>query len=789
LGFAKHINIGISSGLFYKNFCSVTEHNNTNQFLEAALNYANIGWAIFPLIPKQKVPLTEHGVKDATTNYDQIRAWWAKWPNANIGLACGGKSGVYAIDVDVSSDGTINGIESLKEFPPLPETIKQLTMRGGFHALYRTDKAPANRNGFRAGIDIRSDGYYIVLAPSIHPAGRSYMWCDGFAPGQICLAEFPDFMRPVMRAPWAQNEVSPTSLYISKNSTAPYSPPQLRTSNITNDETLRRASLYLAQCDPAIQGCAGHDKMLWAATAMVHGFQLSDSQVYDLLIREYNPRCIPPWDLSIQKDEKDFRRKITEARKLIPQHRPGWLLQETQIEPSCKIDIKSLINASHSEGLGWQAKTIYKKELWKDTTELDFLCQPTGLLGEICSWLNSTSMKEQPFLSLACTLAFLGALFGRKVKDVLGSRTNLYCMGVASSSAGKAHAMNQIRRLGMESGALLILGGDDIASDSAIEERMSRVESTLFLWDEIGHLLTHIKSGASRHLAQVVSLLMKLYSAAGSSYCGKEYAEQGKQRTIIQPCCCIYGTSTSERFTSGITQDELQDGWLSRCLVFYSPDNPIKSRGRIETEIPKEIIDKVHDWYFRKIEPENDGHSLDRYVSNSYAKPAPQQIIVPTDNEAEKIFIEFDNETIKYGKEQPQLACLWAKGEENARRIALIVAAGESYDDPHISNSIAEYATRLIRYILLDFERIIVPEIVVGRIDSDKRKLVAIISKAGKEGCTKTQLTRGTQWATQGDRNKLLADLIEAEEVMQQLGTDNRLRFWTVEHFLKLEKK
>src|SRR5690606_8197139 len=62
--------------------------NDTN--LKAALAYARQGWAVFPLKPGQKKPpLTTHGYKDATTDPEAIRAWWGKWPAANIGLACG----------------------------------------------------------------------------------------------------------------------------------------------------------------------------------------------------------------------------------------------------------------------------------------------------------------------------------------------------------------------------------------------------------------------------------------------------------------------------------------------------------------------------------------------------------------------------------------------------------------------------------------------------------------------------------------------------------------------------
>ena len=754
-----------------------------NQFLEAALNYASLRWKVFPLAPGQKIPLTSHGCKDATDDEDEIRHWWAKWPNANVAVACGENSGVYVIDVDVTASGDINGIESLGEFPPLPDTVRQDTPRGGFHAFFKSATPPANRNSFRPGIDIRGTGYYVVLSPSIHPNGGKYTWTKGREPWECLLAEYPDFMRPVVRAPWATPALA-TAL------PCPQTAPQA-----LSDDAQRRASLYLAQCDPAVQGQGGHDKLLWAAVAMVHGFLLSDSQAFDLLSSEYNPRCVPPWDFGIPAEEKDFRRKINQARKLTPQNQPGWLINDPAYAPidTSGIDVQSLLSLVMKQGLPKinLDECIQHPALEKPSaSELRFLVRPTGLLGEICGWINATSLKEQPFLTLACVLSFLGVLFGRKIRDTLGSRTNLYCMGIAQSSAGKAHAMNQIRRLCEAAGCTKLLGGDDIASDSAIEDRVSREPATLFMWDEIGHLLAHIKSGVSKHHAQVVSLLMKLYSAAGNIYLGREYAEQEKQREIVQPCCCIYGTSTPERFTGGISPGELQDGWLSRCLVFYSQDNPIKSRGRSEIPVPTDITAGVNAWYLRKVgDVETDGHSISQFVANSGNLQPPQQIIVPTSIEAERMFIDFDNETTEYGKGHPLLACLWAKGEENARRIALIVSAGDNFDSPAITPAIADYSCRLIRFLLNDFGLRIAPEIVSSETESKKRKIVNIIKGYGVLGCSTRDVIRATQWARDPrDRNNLLADLMETEEIVVVPNVGKKgARYWTPETFPKVQ--
>lgn len=777
-----------------------------NQLLEAALKYASHGWHVFPCMPRQKVPATKHGIKDATTNLDQIRRWWSRWSTANVTIACGENSGVYVIDVDVPEAIAVSGWDTLRNLANegkfLPETVRQNTPRGGAHFFYRATLPPASRNNFLPGIDIRSNGFYVVVAPSIHPNGGRYIWAPGFAPWEHGLTEFPDFLRPTTRAPWATS--GPDSVTGIHDSAGPLP-----------DDTLQRASLYLAQCDPAIQGSGGHSSLLWAAVALVHGFLLSDQQALDLLIREYNPRCVPPWDLGISREDRDFCRKVPEARKLVPQHRPGWLLEDPAFAPldTSAIDVEGLIGTCRNTPVeekefrrieqalygtdtsGFCGDKFWLKKNIPSDKEIEFLTQPTGLLGEICSWINLTAIRKQPLLTLGCVLAFCGALFGRKVRDTGGLRTNIYCMGIGKSSFGKAHAPDQIRLLCEAAVCSDLLGGIDFASEPSIETRLARYPSTLFLLDEVGHILMNIKSGSNQHLHGIISTLMKLYSSAKSIFKGREYAEDGKQRVLIQPCCCIFGYSTPERFNAGISPDELQDGWLSRCLVFNTRIKPKKIRGLHETPPPVEICDQVNAWYVRQIEPVDDKGDIGAHARHrgdvATAMP-PQQIVIPTVPEAEGVFVAFDNETEAIGETNPDLACLWAKGEENARRIALIVAASESFRHPVISVATAEYACRLIRYLLTDFGTI-ASTITLCATDTRKQKLLEIIREAGVGGCLKRDLTRRSQWLNGRERQAMLADLIEAEEAIQQVKPNSKkIHYWTIGNFrlhLKQEEK
>jgi Bifunctional DNA primase/polymerase, N-terminal len=70
-----------------------------NPLLAAALNYAKRGLPVFPCRRADKSPLAPHGFKDATTDHQQIRQWWSKWPSAMIGMPTGMASGIVVIDI------------------------------------------------------------------------------------------------------------------------------------------------------------------------------------------------------------------------------------------------------------------------------------------------------------------------------------------------------------------------------------------------------------------------------------------------------------------------------------------------------------------------------------------------------------------------------------------------------------------------------------------------------------------------------------------------------------------
>jgi hypothetical protein len=196
--------------------------------LEAALFYAGrLGWRVFPIWwikpdghcacglyncrdeGKHPIgPCVPKGCHDATTDLDLIRAWFEAFPDANIGLATGRRSGVFVIDIDPRHGGN-DGLLDLEELcGKLPDTIESLTGGGGFHYFFAYPDDETLRVGNRTnvgaprglqpddprritGVDCRGSGGYVVVPPSNHRSGDVYEWNEDARPGKLEIAECP----------------------------------------------------------------------------------------------------------------------------------------------------------------------------------------------------------------------------------------------------------------------------------------------------------------------------------------------------------------------------------------------------------------------------------------------------------------------------------------------------------------------------------------------------------------------------------------------------------------------
>ena len=154
----------------------------------AAVWYCENGFAIIPIKEHGKAPATIHGLNDWFDDPKSAHELWTRSPNLNIAIVCGSPShGLLVFDYDVDEESGKDGTATLGDwedsYGELPPTCVDITGTGGMHYLYRTSRTNIHPStNTELGVDVRCDGGYIIVPPSIHPNGRRYEWNDGDAP-------------------------------------------------------------------------------------------------------------------------------------------------------------------------------------------------------------------------------------------------------------------------------------------------------------------------------------------------------------------------------------------------------------------------------------------------------------------------------------------------------------------------------------------------------------------------------------------------------------------------------
>lgn len=184
---------------------------------KAALVYASkLNWAVFPLhTPNKnhcscqnpncqspgKHPRTKNGLKAASTNLNVINGWWKKWPDANIAIATGQESGFVVLDVDPRHGGEDSLELLINQYGPLPNTIEAITGGGGRHILFKNPGQVKNRTNVLPGLDVRGEGGYIVVSPSLHACWKRYEWELSSRPLEVPLSDMPEWLLQLIVEP------------------------------------------------------------------------------------------------------------------------------------------------------------------------------------------------------------------------------------------------------------------------------------------------------------------------------------------------------------------------------------------------------------------------------------------------------------------------------------------------------------------------------------------------------------------------------------------------------------
>ncbi|SET90179.1 PriCT-2 domain-containing protein, partial [Oceanicella actignis] len=510
------------------------------------------GYAILPIAPGAKKPgLFARGAwRDyprwnrhahrATTEIEV--ATWSSWPGCGVGIAGGA---VAALDIDIAEDGELAlrierlARERLGDTPALRigKPPKRLL-------VYRTREPFAGIR--RAPLEMLCLGQQFVAYAEHPDTGRPYAWPDEG------LADLDIESLPEIDADRAAAFLDEALALI---------PPDLRPKSLG----AKAANGTGHPCLPA-HAQAGTLAAIRSALAWLPNAELD----YDSWMRigmalkgalgDEGATLFTEWSAQAAKNDPAATAKAWASFR--PARIGAGTIYHLAMEKGWRPDPDLLLDGSQKACaadehpaaglLARLARPETSAPILPPTPSFT-LTIPGGLVGDLARYMIETARRPQPLLAVGASLCALGALMGRRYRTESDLRTNLYIVGIADSGSGKNHAREVVNRLFFEAGLAHHLGGNKIASGAGLLTALHRQPAILFQLDEFGMFLSAAadRKRSPRHVTEILDNMTELYSAASGVFLGAEYANRdgsNERRDIVQPCLCVYGTTTPLHF-------------------------------------------------------------------------------------------------------------------------------------------------------------------------------------------------------------------------------------------------
>ena len=169
-----------------------------------ALRYAQAGCAVVPLHGSRngdctcgddqcdrpgKHPRPKRGSAAATTDPEEIKRLWTKWPHAKIGMVLGGPSKLAALVAN--GEAGRRSLRAIKETRgSLPSTVMIQDCDRRIR-LFRVVANQPRRRGIANGVRILGDGALVVAPSTLNESTNNRRFVPGRALGEIEIAQAP----------------------------------------------------------------------------------------------------------------------------------------------------------------------------------------------------------------------------------------------------------------------------------------------------------------------------------------------------------------------------------------------------------------------------------------------------------------------------------------------------------------------------------------------------------------------------------------------------------------------
>ncbi len=723
---------------------------------QMALELAQAGYAVFPLhnyenhqcscgdsscSSKGKHPRIANGSRGASRDLDQISQWWDRWPSANIALATGREYGVWVLDVDLREDR--NGMLWL-DVQDLPETVEVRTPTGGKHLYWAyPDDANVRQSSdsiFR-GVDVRSDGGYVLVPPSDHQAGADYEWVRSLL-GTPLPAPPQNLLNLVCSE--IKHRAKGDRKYKISIGLDPFDAEEIRS---------------------ALKFCDSDSRDMWLKVGMAIHSDYADEDGYHLWC-EWS-RSSHKFDAKVQRqtwDWMDSEGGITLDSLFFLAREGGWTGYVEATEPSP-------IPANVTEG-SWDDSPISIADGVSDDLKapasfpqslLDQLHADNGLLTYLIQWINKSAIFPDDTFALAASLTYCSTLFGRRwALEDFGTRTNLYTLVIAPTAYGKNHARSCLKKLSREADLDFLLGGEDLGSGVGLHEALAAIPIQMFSVDEFWTLLRKINSprAASWEIG-IKSKLLTLYS--DSDEVVKGTVTKGDRVDLVQPCCSLYATSTQQAYRQ-MQSASVVDGFLNRFILLEITGKRAPSQRPTNRRPPKWLVSAIRAaaqygqlTLYEMFGADDEGKSR----AEKYLRYSDLNLLKFTAG-AESVWRNLERFTTDQ-LVQPGGA-VYGRLQENAMKLAMLKCLCRMDDAPILSEGDAQWGAQLAQFTYDRLFEIAQDEIADNQVEAQLKQVLRFV-KERRGWVDKSAISKALAGIPARRRNEILADLVESGQI------------------------
>jgi hypothetical protein len=651
---------------------------------------ANYGWKLFPVEARGKKPLIEGWPERATSIVAELDTWAKQFPSCNWGMATGKTSGVFVLDAD-GPQGTASVV-----IMGVPETMVVTTGRvdDGRHFYYllpNEETTIRNSTGKVApGIDIRGDGGYVVIPPSVHSSGKVY--------------DYSHFIAPVIAPDWLVKLAQGPSVEPSAPLPSDYAP-------ATDEQKLYAQNILAKQClefagMPAGTGtrndalnrmcytlgglirtrCLDQNVVEQKVFAAVAGYAQTEgwAGVYATMRSGLTSGYAKPW-----------------FPPVAPEINPA-------LRPSIENQFKEQFAGNNAEAVKLAANREAERARYgsEDTQEAapHQWSLPPGLLGSVAEFIYIDAYRPNQEVALAGAIAFVSGVCGRQY-NISRTGLNQYIALLAETSRGKEGAargigtlVNAINRHVFKNNRVLDVQkfiGPGMASTPALKRHLAEISKCFHI--HIGELGKTLKKmtmqGANVNDIELMGTLMDVFMKSGKNDVlpGKGYSKKADNIPSVQsPCVTVLGDSTPNMFYEAMGLGDFNSGLIPRFTIIEHKGGIPKKNEFSEPpseDLVKQLINMIRT--VNQLEHEN------KVIEIS---------ILPDAKAFADRFEEQYSRRIE--QEQGPLAELWSRSHLRLLRLVGAVAVGcvdwthdqSNYDEvmPFVSLPMIEWAAGVI---------------------------------------------------------------------------------------------